>query len=540
MQSLKRKYQTNNTQTNLQIQKKQKPNNYLEKKNQKNHIQKDNNEQNTYKNTQNNSEKNTEKNLKKSLKQQKIPQNDILSLQLQNNQQIIENKKQKADKKQEPKEIIYKDFNQFGVKKNQFQKKKKKKLKLHEKLLQACQRLNYITPTPIQQKSLPHTLKKKDIIALAETGSGKTLSFALPILQQFLNQPHEYYALILSPTRELCVQISESFENLGKEFGLKVVVIVGGLDPIKQMIALSKNPHISIYYNIIYIYIYLYILVVGTPGRIQYHFQNTKGFQMNNLKFLVLDEADKLLNMDFEAEINDILDKIPKERNTFLFSATMTNKVHKLQKVSLRNPVKIEVSTKYQTVQTLIQQYCFIPIKYKDSYLAFILNENQGSSCIIFVTTCINSIRLTLMLRNLGFQAVSIHGQMNQTKRQTAINKFKDGQKKILVATDVASRGLDIPCIDLVINYELPANTKEYIHRVGRTARAGRKGNAISLISQYDLEAFLKIEDLLGIKIDQYNIEEYKALVFNERINEAQKISTKQLKELIETKKIKE
>lgn len=266
-----------------------------------------------------------------------------------------------------------------------------------EELVEACKRLKYEKATTIQRESLPYTLKGKDIIALAETGSGKTLAFALPVIQSLLNAPQPFFALVLSPTRELCMQIAEHFEAIGAGVSLKSIVIVGGLDPMAQAIALAKKPHI----------------VIGTPGRILYHMQNTKGFNFKQLKYLVLDEADKLLNMDFEKDINLILDIIPKKRNTFLFSATMTNKVHKLQRASLKDPVKIEVSSKYQTVSTLSQQYSFVPAKNKDCYLVYSLNEFAGNTSIIFVTTCLNAIKLTLILRNLGFSAVTIHGQMS-------------------------------------------------------------------------------------------------------------------------------
>lgn len=204
-----------------------------------------------------------------------------------------------------------------------------------------------------------------------------------------------------------------------------------------QTIALSKKPHIGFYY---FYLLYLFCLVVGTPGRILYHLENTKGFHLNKLQFLVLDEADKLLNMDFEKEINKILEIIPKNRNTYLFSATMTNKVTKLQRASLNNPVKIEVNSKYQTVSTLSQNYIFIPAKYKDCYLVYILTQHAGNLVIIFVQTCMNAIRTCLILRNLGFKAVSINGQMSQVKRLGALNKFKSKECNILIATDVASR----------------------------------------------------------------------------------------------------
>jgi ATP-dependent RNA helicase DDX47/RRP3 len=250
--------------------------------------------------------------------------------------------------------------------------------------------------------------------------------------------------------------------------------------------------------------------------------------------------------MDFEEEINQILSVIPRERRTFLFSATMTSKVAKLQKASLTNPVKVEVSDKFQTPkvgplrhpyslsfsltpltslfpQTLSQQYLFIPAKWKDCYLAYVLDEFKGQSGIIFVATCNNALRITLLLRTLGFSAVCLHGQMTQPKRLGALNKFKSGQRNILVATDVASRGLDIPNVDLVLNFDIPSHGKDYIHRyvmtalspsfcthrvirlaldrVGRTARAGKAGRSIAFVTQYDVEAYQRLETLIGRRL---------------------------------------
>ena len=361
----------------------------------------------------------------------------------------------------------------------------------------------------------------QDVIGLAQTGSGKTGAFALPILQALLDKPQALFTLVLSPTRELAIQISEQFEALGAGIGVKCAVLVGGIDMMAQAIALAKRPHV----------------VVGTPGRVVDHLTNTKGFSRNALQHLVLDEADRLLNMDFEQEIDQILKVIPKDRRTQLFSATMTNKVAKLQRACLRNPAKVEVASKYSTVDTLRQQYLFVPAKYKDCYLIYLLTELAGCTGMIFTRTCDNTRRIALMLRNLGFGAVPIHGQMSQPKRLAALNKFKAGERALLVATDVASRGLDIPSVDVVINYDVPTNSKDYVHRVGRTARAGRSGRAVTLVTQYDVELIQKIEALVGVQLELYPSEEASVLVLLERVSEAQRISTMQMKETDSKKK---
>ena len=190
------------------------------------------------------------------------------------------------------------------------------------------------------------------------------------------------------------------------------------------------------------------------------------------------------MDLDFGAEIEKVLKVIPRDRKTYLFSATMTTKVEKLQRASLTHPVKIEVATKYSTVKTLLQYYLFFPFKHKECYLTYLLNELAGQTAIVFTLTCNCAQKLALMLRNLGFQAVCLHGQLSQPKRLGALGKFKSGGRNILIATDVASRGLDIPGVDVVINYDVPQSSKDYIHRVGRTARAGRSGKSITLVTQ--------------------------------------------------------
>lgn len=250
-----------------------------------------------------------------------------------------------------------------------------------------------------------------------------------------------------------------------------------------------------------------------------------------------MDEADRILNMDFEVEVDKILKVIPRERRTFLFSATMTKKVKKLQRACLNEPVKVEVSTKYQTVEKLQQSYLFIPSKFKDVYLVHILNEMAGNSFMIFCSTCNNTLRTALLLRNLGFTAVPLHGQMSQNKRLAALTKFKAKNRSILISTDVASRGLDIPHVDIVINFDIPTHSKDYIHRVGRTARAGRSGRAITFVTQYDVELFLRIEELIGKKLPLHKTEEDEVMILQERVAEAQRVAKMEMKDLGEKKK---
>ncbi|PON71063.1 DEAD-box ATP-dependent RNA helicase [Parasponia andersonii] len=396
-----------------------------------------------------------------------------------------------------------------------------KALGICDQLVEACDKLGWKNPSKIQAEAIPHALDGKDLIGLAQTGSGKTGAFALPILQALLESPQAFFACVLSPTRELAIQISEQFEALGSEIGVKCAVLVGGVDMVQQAINIAKRPHI----------------IVGTPGRLMDHLTNTKGFSLRTLKYLVLDEADRLLNEEFEKTLDEILNVIPRDRKTYLFSATMTKKVKKLQRACLRNPVKIEAASKYSTVDTLKQLYRFVPAKYKDCYLVYILTERYKSTSMVFTRTCDATRFLAMVLSNLGLKAIPISGHMTQAKRLGALNLFKSGQYNILVCTDVASRGLDIPSVDMVINYDIPTNSKDYIHRVGRTARAGRSGVAISLVNQYELEWYIQIEKLIGKKLPEYPAEEAEVLLLLERVTEAKRITQRKIKDEIGNKR---
>lgn len=391
---------------------------------------------------------------------------------------------------------------------------------LVDTLCEACRALKWKAPSKIQREAIPLALQGKDVIGLAETGSGKTGAFALPILQALLDNPQRYFAVVLTPTRELAYQISEQFEALGAAIGIKCCVIVGGMDMVSQALQLARKPHI----------------IIATPGRLVDHLENTKGFNLKAVKYLVMDEADRILNLDFEVELEKILKVIPRERRTFLFSATMTKKVKKLERASLKDPVKVEVSSKYQTVEKLLQYYIFIPAKFKDVYLVHILNELAGNSFMIFCSTCNNTVRTALMLRALGLAAVPLHGQMSQNKRLAALNKFKGKNRQILISTDVASRGLDIPHVDVVLNFDIPTHSKDYIHRVGRTARAGRAGKAVTFVTQYDVELYQRIEHLLGKKLPQFKCEEDEVMALQERVGEAQRTARLELKDIDDRK----
>jgi ATP-dependent RNA helicase DDX47/RRP3 len=381
--------------------------------------------------------------------------------------------------------------------------------------------MGYLTPTPIQTLSIPVALQGRDLIGLAETGSGKTAAFVLPILQALMNSPQPLHSLILAPTRELALQISQVVEALGACISVRCAVLIGGIDMVSQAMALGRKPHI----------------IVATPGRLLDHLENTKGFSLRYLKYLVLDEADRLLDLDFGPILDKILKILPsgtKTRTTFLFSATMSSNVERLQRAALCNPIRVSVSSfmKRGTVSTLLQSYTFLPLKYKDLYLVHLLNDRAGQTGIIFTGTVAETQRITLMLRALGFSAIPIHGQLSQNVRMASLAKFRNKARNLLIATDVAARGLDIPSVDLVLNYDLPGDSKSYIHRVGRTARAGRSGVAMSLVTQYDVEVWKRIEEALGRKVDELKIDQDEVRVFAERVGEAQRVAAVQMRNL--------
>ncbi|CAE7724507.1 DDX47 [Symbiodinium sp. CCMP2456] len=376
--------------------------------------------------------------------------------------------------------------------------------------------MKWTKPTRIQQEAIPWALQGRDIIGLAETGSGKTGAFALPIVQRLLDDPQRFYAVCLAPTRELCVQIGEQFEAIGSTIKLQTATVVGGLAMVDQAMALAKRPHV----------------VIATPGRLVDHLENTKGFHLKTIKYLVMDEADRLLSMDFDEALDKILEVVPRDRNTFLFSATMTSKVSKLQRASLKKPVKVEVSSKCDTAAGLVQNFMLIPFKFKHTYFAALVAHFIHYAVMVFTDTCLGAQRLSVFLRHMGMKSICLHGQMSQAQRLGALSGFKAKEQRILVCTDVASRGLDVPSVDLVVNYDIPKNSKDYIHRVGRTARAGRSGRAVTIVTQYDVELFQRVEHFLGKKLEEFTeLVDTKVKASHERVLEALRSTELELRE---------
>jgi ATP-dependent RNA helicase DDX49/DBP8 len=382
------------------------------------------------------------------------------------------------------------------------------------------------TPTPVQAGVIPAALAGRDIVALAETGSGKTAAFVLPLLQRLAADPYGVHTLALTPTRELATQIAEQCVALGAGMPLGVCLVVGGLDARPQALALAARPHI----------------VVATPGRLAALIaaHADVGAAFSRAAALVLDEADRLLDAGFEADLATIVGALPPARQTFLLSATLTDALVELQSGLLPNdplawreeeeeeedegrggcgggsapadhdpagpPAAPPPPRKLKTARTLTEEYALIPARAKDAYAAHLLDpatlDGRGvRAAIVFVGTVKGAAALGRLVAELGAGAarsVLLHGKLAQPARTAALAAFRAGRARVLIATDVAARGLDIPAVDLVLNYDLPADPADYVHRVGRAGRAGRPGAALSLVTQYDVGRVHRVEAAVG------------------------------------------
>ncbi|KAJ3277029.1 hypothetical protein HDV01_000081 [Terramyces sp. JEL0728] len=389
-------------------------------------------------------------------------------------------------------------------------------------LITALNQLSIKNPSEIQSACIPPILEGQDVIGSAKTGSGKTAAFALPILQKLGEDPFGVFALVLTPTRELAFQIAEQFRVLGTNIGLKQSVIVGGLDMMTQAIELAQKPHI----------------VVATPGRLADHIKNSaNAIHFKRIKFLVLDEADRMLTDNFADDLEVIFDVLPKKRQTLLFSATMTPEIEEIQFSSAKKPFVYSCASRYDTVDQLDQKYLFIPSGVREAYLSYILqNDFAGKTVIIFASKPRGCEILRIMLKEMGLRSTSLHSQMSQNERLGSLAKFKSGIVPILISTDVGSRGLDIPTVQAVVNYELPADATDYIHRIGRTARAGRGGLSISIVTERDIQILLNIEEKTSNlkltsekKMAEYAVPEKPVLELLNQVNLAKREASMQL-----------
>ena len=363
-------------------------------------------------------------------------------------------------------------------------------LSLAAPLLKALVKEGYSHPTPIQQQAIPYALQGKDILGLAQTGTGKTAAFALPILQSLLKEPpgkgYRYTrALILTPTRELAVQITESFATYGRFTGLKQEMIFGGVAQTPQVVALRDGVDV----------------LIATPGRLL-DLMNQGYVHLDYLDVFVLDEADRMLDMGFIHDVRKVIKALPQQRQTMLFSATMPKEISQLASSLLHQPVRVEVTPVSTTVETIDQSVYFIPKKQKHDLLLHLLEDKKINRTLVFTRTKHGADKIAKNLKKANIKADAIHGDKTQTARQNALVNFKAGKLKVLVATDIAARGIDVDALEHVINYDLPDVPETYVHRIGRTGRAGASGTAISFCDGKEEMGNLKsINKLIGLKI---------------------------------------
>lgn len=362
-----------------------------------------------------------------------------------------------------------------------------KELNLLQPILKALQNKNYTTPTPIQEKAIPEVLKNNDVLACAQTGTGKTAAFSIPIIQQILNNSKldgSIKSLILTPTRELAIQIKENIQEYSQNTPLKNVVIFGGVKQQTQVKQLKNGADI----------------LIATPGRLLDLIQQ-KIISLHKIEYFVLDEADRMLDMGFINDIKKIIKLLPKKRQSLFFSATMPSNIVELANTILHRPVRIEVSPVSSTAETIEQCVYLTNKNQKKNLLIHLLKNEDIDQVLVFSRTKHGANRIAHDLDKSKIKAAPIHGDRSQNQRQKALKDFKDGKIRVLVATDIAARGIDIDKLKYVINYDIPNESETYVHRIGRSGRAGEEGCAISICEPEELEYLKDVEKLIKQKI---------------------------------------
>lgn len=363
-------------------------------------------------------------------------------------------------------------------------------LKLIEPILRALKTEGYTIPTPIQEQAIPIVLQHRDLLGCAQTGTGKTAAFAIPILQLLYQDRLQHKeqktikALILTPTRELAIQIDESFAAYGRHTGLKHLVIFGGVSQNPQTEALRRGVDI----------------LVATPGRLL-DLMNQRYVHLDHIKMLVLDEADRMLDMGFVHDVKKIIAKVPAKRQTLFFSATMPNEIQNLANSILTNPEKVEVTPQSSTADTIQQELYYVEKNDKRLLLAHILKDRDIKTALVFTRTKHGADKVVKDLVKIGITAEAIHGNKSQNARQRALANFKNRTTRVLIATDIAARGIDIDDLTHVINYEIPNIPETYVHRIGRTGRAGASGIALTFCDQEEIEFLKDIHKLIGKQV---------------------------------------
>jgi ATP-dependent RNA helicase RhlE len=381
-------------------------------------------------------------------------------------------------------------------------------LQLIEPVLRALIHEGYTSPTPIQQQAIPAILQHRDLLGCAQTGTGKTAAFAIPLLQLMHQQRQQspqarrnIKALILTPTRELAIQIEESFRAYGKYIDLKHLVVFGGVPQASQVNTLRRGIDI----------------LVATPGRLL-DLMNQNHVSLRDIQFFVLDEADRMLDMGFVHDVKRIIARLPAKRQTLFFSATMPAEIQQLSKVLLVNPVKVEVTPVSSTVDIIKQSVYFVEKQNKQALLHHLLNDDSIKSILVFTQTKHGADRVAKNLARAGVRAEAIHGNKSQNARQLALSNFKARKTRVLVATDIAARGIDIDELTLVINFDLPNVPETYVHRIGRTGRAGANGIAVSFCDAQEKICLRDIQKLISKTIPVVSDHPYIVINNNQQI----------------------
>jgi len=386
-------------------------------------------------------------------------------------------------------------------------------LNIKAPFLKALEEEGYTSPTPIQNETIPFVLQGLDVLGMAQTGTGKTAAFTLPILQklnasQSTEKARDPRALILAPTRELAIQINESIRKYGQYIALKHTVIFGGVKQGPQVKALDRGMDI----------------IVATPGRLL-DLINQGFCSLNKIEFFVLDEADRMLDMGFIRDVEKVVKILPKKRQTLFFSATMPDSVIKLANTILTSPKQVKVKSTLTPVERIAQSVIVIDPKDKVLQLITLLKEKEFNSVIVFTKTKHKANRITQKLTAVNIDSEAIHSNKSQAARQKALNGFKDGTIKILIATDIAARGIDVEAVSHIINFDMPSTPEDYVHRIGRTARAGASGIAVSFCEPSERLKLFRIEKLIDLKLEvvKSNLLNPENIIgYNEEINRSQ------------------
>jgi len=361
-------------------------------------------------------------------------------------------------------------------------------------ILEILKKIRYVTPTPIQHQLIPIAIQGKDMVGIAQTGTGKTLAFGIPMIQRLAST--KGLGLVLLPTRELALQIDAELRKVGNSLGLRTVVLIGGVPIGPQIGSVRRNPHI----------------IIATPGRLIDHLHQ-KTVNLKNVNILILDEAERMLDMGFLPQITEILRSVPRERQTMLFSATISPEIMSIASANMKFPIRVEIAPTGTTVDSVSQDIFIVAREAKARLLEKVLAQYSGPT-LIFTRTKYKASRIARAIRQMGYSAAEIHSNRTFPQRKRALDGFKTGEYRVLVATDIMARGIDVIGIELVINYDLPSQAEDYVHRIGRTARAGMKGQAISFVTPSEQGEIRAIEWLIRKKLNVSTIPEFPTMQF--------------------------